>query len=548
MFESANLDHRVGKAAFQAEEAKLREALLNAQYDLKQQRGFPVLILIAGVEGAGKGETVNLLNEWMDPRHILTRAFPEPSDEEQERPEHWRFWRELPPKGQIGIFFGAWHTSPIVRRVLGECSEGEFAREVGEIQRLEKMLCDEGVLLLKYWFHLSRKQQEKRLKTLELDRKTSWRVTEREWEYFKLYNHFIKVCDPFLRQTSTGEAPWIVVPGVDPRYRALTVGRHLLAAMRERLDQKPAANLPDRIPPLSAPGDRLNVLSALDLEQPMSKADYHKELEKWQGRLNLASRDPRFKSTSVVAVFEGNDGAGKGSSIRRVTSALDARCYDNVLVAGPTEEERAQPYLWRFWRHLPRRGRCTFFDRSWYGRVLVERIEGFCGEADWMRAYSEINDFENCLSRHGTVVVKFWLAISKDEQLRRFKQREKNPFKRFKITDEDWRNREKWDAYETAVCDMVDRTSTAGAPWTLVEANNKYFARIKVLKTLCAAVEVALARAPRKQCRQEAEVASPPPRASARDRSRWPAAGPKSSSPSSSRPRSDETSATAAGS
>ena len=200
----------------------------------------------------------------------------------------------------------------------------------------------------------------------------------------------------------------------------------------------------------------------------------------------------------MVAVFEGNDGAGKGSSIRRVTSALDARCYDNVSVAAPTEEECAQPYLWRFWRHLPRRGRFTFFDRSWYGRVLVERIEGFCSEADWMRAYSEINDFESRLSRHETVVVKFWLAISKDEQLRRFKQREKTPFKRFKITDEDWRNREKWDAYETAVCDMVDRTSTAGAPWTLVEANNKYFARIKVLKTLCAAVEAALALAPSK--------------------------------------------------
>jgi polyphosphate:AMP phosphotransferase len=502
MFESANLEHHVDKAAYRREEAKLREALLDAQYDLKQLRRFPVLILIAGVEGAGKSETVNLLNEWMDPRHIHTSGFFQPSDEERERPEQWRFWRALPPRGDIGIFFGAWHTMPIVRRVLGEIDEGEFSRQIAEIQRLEKMLCDEGVLLLKYWLHLSKPQQKKRLKSLEKDPATRWRVTELEWEFFKRYERFMEVSDPFLRETSTGEAPWIVVPGVDPRFRGLTVGRHLLAAMRERIDAKPVESLPDHTPPLPAPKDRVNVLSALKLDQPMSKAEYDKELEKWQGRLNLASRDPRFQALSVVTVFEGNDAAGKGGAIRRVTGALDARRYANLSVAAPTDEERAQPYLWRFWRHIPRRGRFTFFDRSWYGRVLVERVEGFCSEADWMRAYAEINDFEDALVRHGVVVAKFWLAIGRDEQYRRFKQREKVAFKRFKITEEDWRNRKKWGAYEIAVCDMVDRTSTAGAPWTVVEANNKYHARIKILKTLCGALEHALARAPKKAARK----------------------------------------------
>jgi AMP-polyphosphate phosphotransferase len=494
MFESAKLKHRVAKAAYEREEATLRAALLNAQYDLKLDGRFPVLILIAGVEGAGKGETVNLLNEWMDPRHIRTTAFGAPSDEEAERPAHWRFWRALPPKGQIGIFFGAWHTLPIVQRVLGQIEEGEFTRQIADIQRLEQMLCDEGVLLLKYWFHLSKAQQKKRLKALEADPKTRWRVTDTEWDYFKLYDRFVAVCDPFLRQTSTGVAPWIVVPGADARFRALTVGRHLLAALRERLDAPAATPPPVQTPPLLAPADRLNVLSALQLDQPMTRAAYDKALEKWQGRLNLAARHPRFRKLSVVAVFEGNDGAGKGGAIRRVTGALDARCYDNIPVAAPTEEERAQPYLWRFWRPLPRRGRFAFFDRSWYGRVLVERVEGFCSEADWKRAYGEINDFEAALVRHGVVVVKFWLAVSKDEQFKRFKLREQVAFKRFKITDEDWRNREKWDAYEAAVCDMVDRTSTAAAPWTLVEANNKYHGRIKVLKTLCEAVEAALAK------------------------------------------------------
>ena len=481
------------KAGYQREQARLRAALLDAQYDLKLDGRFPVLILIAGVEGAGKGETVNLLNEWMDPRHIQTTAFGAPSDEESERPTHWRFWRALPPKGQIGIFFGAWHTRPIVQRVLGEIDEGRFAREIDEIQHLEQMLCDEGVLLLKYWFHLSKEQQKKRLKTLEKDPDTRWRVTDTEWAYFKHYDDFVAVSDPFLHQTSTGQAPWIVVPGADPQFRALTVGRHLLAALRERLDDKSTGTPPDKTPPLPAPSDKLNVLSALELDQPMTKPRYEGELEKWQGRLAIAARDPRFKSLSVVAVFEGNDGAGKGGAIRRITGALDARYYDNIAVAAPSEEERAKPYLWRFWRRLPRHGRFAFFDRSWYGRVLVERVEGYCSEADWMRAYAEINDFEGSLVRSGVVLVKFWLAVTKDEQFRRFKERETVAFKRFKITADDWRNREKWDAYETAVCDMVDRTSTAATPWTLVEANNKYFARIKVLKTLCEAVEAALA-------------------------------------------------------
>lgn len=496
MFESANLRHAVAKTAYEREQAQLRAALLESQYDLKLDGRFPVLILIAGVEGAGKGETVNLLNEWMDPRHIQTTAFGTPSDEEAERPAHWRFWRALPPKGRIGIFFGAWHTQPIVQRVMGRIGDGEFAAAIGEIQRLERMLCNEGVLLLKYWFHISKDQQKKRLKALEADPKTRWRVTERDWDYFKLYDRFVETCDSFLHQTSTAQAPWIVVPGAEPRYRALTVGRHLLAAMRARLDDKAGAGRPEATPPLPAPGDRLNVLTALQLDQPMGKPAYERELEKWQGRLNLASRAARFRSLSVVAVFEGNDGAGKGSAIRRVTQALDARQVSSIPVAAPTEEERAQPYLWRFWRQLPRRGRFALFDRSWYGRVLVERIEGLCSEADWMRAYGEINDFEHALVQHRVVLVKFWLAIGKDEQYRRFKHRETVAFKRFKITAEDWRNREKWDAYEAAVCDMVDRTSTADAPWTLVEADNKYHARIKVLRTLCEAVEGALETAP----------------------------------------------------
>jgi AMP-polyphosphate phosphotransferase len=482
MFESAELEHRVSKAVYRREEPKLRQQLLNAQYDLKEDGRFPVLILIAGVEGAGKGETVNLLNIWMDPRHVLTHGFAEPSDEERERPHLWRFWKALPPKGKVGVFFGAWHTDPIVQRVYGGMDAAEYAEKIDEIVRLEKMLCDEGVLLLKYWFHVSRKQQKKRLKAAGENADIP-------------YRKLLKTSENFVRRTSTAEAPWIIIPGADDRHRALTFGRHLLAAMRERLDDKGAHRLPDRQPPLARPADGLNMLRALALDQPLAKPAYRKEYKKLRARLGELSRDNRFRKVTAVLVFEGNDAAGKGGAIRRVTAALDARYYRTVSVAAPTEEERAQPYLWRFWRHLPRRGRFIFFDRSWYGRVLVERIERFAAERDWLRAYSEINDFERSMARHRMVVIKFWLAISKREQHRRFKQREKISFKRFKITAEDWRNRKKWDAYEEAVCHMIDRTSTSIAPWTLVEANNKYFARLKVLRTVCDALEAALDRA-----------------------------------------------------
>ncbi|MFZ5530256.1 MAG: polyphosphate:AMP phosphotransferase, partial [Pseudomonadota bacterium] len=386
----------------------------------------------------------------------------------------------------------SWYTAPIVSRVMGQTKQSQLDQSIEEIVRFEKMLSDEGALLLKFWFHLSKEQQRKRLKALEQNPKTRWRVTDTDWERFRIYDKFRKVSEHALRRTSTGEAPWIVVEGTDPNYRYLTVGKMLLAALRERLDQKPVRRVADKTPPLLPSVDKLDVLRSLDQTQKLAKKTFATELEKYQGKLNLLSRHPKFKRLSVIAVFEGSDAAGKGGAIRRITGALDARQYRIIPVAAPTEEERAQPYLWRFWRHLPRTGRFTIFDRSWYGRVLVERVEGFCSEADWMRAYTEINDFEEQVARNNTVLVKFWLSITKDEQLKRFREREKIGFKRFKITEEDWRNRKKWDAYESAVCDMIDRTSTAVAPWTLIEANDKYFARIKVLKTLCERIEAAL--------------------------------------------------------
>mgnify|MGYP001160582188 FL=1 len=492
MFESAELGHKIDKETFKKEVPKLRAALLDAQYEMLEKKEFPVVILISGVDGSGKGETINLLYSWMDPRHISTLAFAAPSDEERSRPYMWRYWRALPPQGKVGIFAGSWYSQPITDRITGNMRRSEMDERLDDINRFEAMLVNEGALVLKFWFHLSKDGQKQRLKALEKNPHTAWRVTKESYDRLKTYGKLQEVAGHVLRVTNTAHAPWIIVEGTDDEYRSLTVGRIVLDAIQRRLQQKARQQVPVA-PPIVHTIDQKNVLSELNLTQTLAKKDYERDLAKYQARLSELVRDPRFVGKrSLVLVFEGSDAAGKGGTIRRVGAAMDARQYQIIPIAAPTEEERAQPYLWRFWRHLPRTGRAAIFDRSWYGRVLVERVEGFCTEPDWLRAYAEIDDFEHQMVEAGAVVIKFWLQISADEQLRRFKERQDTEFKRFKITDEDWRNREKWDDYVSAVCDMVDRTSTGLAPWTLVEANDKNFARVKVLRTVCERLESAL--------------------------------------------------------
>jgi len=491
MFKSAELGHTLDKKTFNKELPALREALLEAQFELLERHDFQVVIVVSGVDGGGRRESVHRLNEWLDPRHIETHAMGTPTDEEHDHPHMWRFWRALPAKGKIGIFQGSWYSEPFIRKVYGQIKTADLEEAMERNVRFEKMLADEGTLILKFWFHLSKDRQESRLKAQEKDPVTRWRVTERDWHHFKLYDKFFKTADKALRMTSTPQAPWYIIDGTDENYRSLTMGKIVLEALRARLAHKPPTHSIPGLPNL--PGiDKTNLLRVLTLDQALDKKIYTQKLEELQGRLATLMRDKRFAKHAVVAVFEGNDAAGKGGSIRRITGALDARSYQVIPIAAPTQEEQAQPYLWRFWRHVPGHGRLAIFDRSWYGRVLVERVEGYCSEYDWLRAYNEINDFESELQAHGVIVVKFWLAISEEEQLQRFKVREATGFKHYKITDEDWRNREKWPQYEQAVCDMVDRTSTEKAPWVLVEANNKYFARLKVLKTLCERIEKSL--------------------------------------------------------
>ncbi len=488
MFEVAEIPRKISKAQYREEVPKLREALLFAQLALKDDPKRAVVIVVSGLDGAGKGETINLLNDWLDPRYVRTRAMRTPTDEELARPRLYRFWRALPPNGRTGVFFGSWYSKPMADRIAGRITDVEYDQALLRIRRFEKMLTDEGVVLLKLWFHLSKKQQKKRLEELEKDKKTRWRVSKKDWRGYESRDRFLAIAERTVRETSRESTTWELVAGYEPRFRNLTVGRHVLRALEHALQPqvKPEITFDD-----NTPVDGKLLLSHVDLSQALDKNEYERALPRAQERLNRLSRHKAFRDRSVVAVFEGWDAAGKGGAIRRVTRALDARQYQVVPIAAPTEEERAQPYLWRFWRNLPAHAHFTIFDRSWYGRVLVERVEGFSPAWDWARAYSEINDFEETLVENGIVVVKFWLHIDSEEQLRRFEERKRVAFKRHKITDEDWRNREKWQPYELAVHDMVERTSTEIAPWTIIAANDKRHARVAVVEALADRMQAA---------------------------------------------------------
>ena len=485
MFEAAELGHRLDKKEFESKLPALRAQLLDAQFEMRGRKS-PVIVIVSGADGAGKGELVQRLNEWLDPRGVETHAFWDESDEERERPGYWRFWRAMPARGRICIFFGSWFTAPIIRRVYGEIKSRLFEAELERIIAFEKMLSTDGVVIVKFWLHLGRKEQRHALERLEKMN----RATPTDWKHFRLFKKFKSVSEQAVRTTNSRMAPWHVIEATDRRYREFTVGTILLKTLKENLKSKAAAK--SAPPQKSAVKPADSILDHVDLKQKLTEKKYCKSLVTLQAKLGKLAWAARKKKRSLVMVFEGWDAAGKGSAIRRVTGAMDPRLYRVVGVAAPTDEERARHYLWRFWRHLPRAGRMTIFDRSWYGRVLVERVEGFAKPQEWGRAYQEINEFEEQLTGGGIILAKFWVHIGADEQLRRFKERQTIAHKRYKITEEDWRNRNKWDDYKLAVDEMVARCSTAHAPWTLVAGNDKKFARIQILKTIVERLEESL--------------------------------------------------------
>lgn len=470
-----------------AEREALREELLETQFELRSLEHGSVLVLISGNDFAGKAEVIHSFYEWLDNRYLNTRAFGMPKGVDKRMPRMWRYWRTLPPAGELGFYLGSWYHQPLMKLSRGQISINRFTAQMQDILHFERLLNDEGIILVKIWLHLTDDERGTRQRVDPSLLKQT--VAMREWGDFSAadYEKVREGARLMTELTSTNESPWIRVPATDPHLRDQRIGQIVLEAMRQRINTPPVPR-----PVYGWQPAQRDYLAQLDYSQKLPKDEYQQQLLHWQNRLRDLMQHPRFARRSLMLVFEGSDAAGKGATIRRITQCLDPRILRVHGTRAPSDEERRMPYLWRFWRRIPAPGNVVVFDRSYYGRVLVERVEGFCAESEWQRAYAEINDFEQQLTENGTLLIKFWLAITEQEQLKRFKEREASPVKRYKLTEEDWRNRKRWPDYVEALNDMVEHTSTRSAPWHLIPAEDKRHARIQTLRILCEALEEAL--------------------------------------------------------
>lgn len=497
MLDNLDLSQKLPKEKYKEYISPLQDALRDLQREvIDAQR--PVLILFEGLEAAGKGDSIRLVVEPLDPRGFKVELTPmTPTPEERLRPPLRRFWLRIPGKGEIGIFDRSWYMPALAQRVEGAMKDQAWSEWKEEIKQFERQLVDDGTILIKFWLHISKKEQKRRFKKMEKSPYEGWRISKEDWREHKQYSLYSATADELLVETDTPGAPWTLVPADDPRFRRIHVLRTITETLKRNVRDPRASNGAVLSRPTSSeihPPEAVSLLDRVDLSPALSLEAYKEELEKYQKRLRELEFACYERRIPVVIVYMGWDAAGKGGNIKRLTQDLDPRGYTVIPISAPKGDEATHHYLWRFWKQLPKAGHFAIFDRSWYERVLVERIEGFCTEEEWKRAYYEINEFERHLAHFGTVIVKFWIHISKDEQWRRFEERKNTPYKQYKLTEEDYRNREKWDLYATAVNEMIERTSTNYAPWTIVEGNCKLWARVKALKTLTGAVESRIAR------------------------------------------------------
>ncbi|MBN2583722.1 MAG: phosphate--AMP phosphotransferase [Planctomycetes bacterium] len=470
-----------------------------------QAAGVPVVIVFEGWDAAGKGTMINRLTQGMDPRGFKVHPISAPNETERYYPWMWRFWKALPTAGTFAIFDRSWYGHVLVERVDGMIPEPQWQEAYEDIRQFERQLADDGVVLIKFWLHIDRKEQKRRFKQLQKREATAWKVGKVERQQNSRYDEWAAAVEEMIERTSTDEAPWTIVESNQGRHGRTKVFETVVNAVDRELHRR-AAHPPATPKPMAVPkagkSRSKNVLQRVNLSLSLERDEYDKQLKKLQDRLFTLEHELYVERIPAVIVYQGWDAAGKGGNIKRLTRGLDPRGYEVVPTGPPTKEELAHHFLWRFWGRLPKAGHITIFDRSWYGRLLVERVEGFCTEDQWRRSFREINEFERQLAEYGTVIVKFWVHIDRQEQLRRFKARERTPYKRWKINQEDWRNREKWRQYEVAVVDMLEQTSTSHAPWTILESNCKLYARIKALRTVSDALSKALRKA-RKAGRRE---------------------------------------------
>lgn len=488
MFEEIELkdDYTLAEESeLKRETAKLGDRFEELQQQVKKA-GLPVIIVFEGWSASGKGSLIGKLLKFLDPRGVSMYSVTKPTKEEERKPYMNRFWMKIPGRGEIAIFDRSWYH---------EWMTLQAPAHADEIETFERQLTDDGYVIFKFFLHISKKEQSKRLRELESSKATAWRVTKHDWQQNRHYANMKNVYDNMLEQTNYPYSQWQVVSGMD-KDAAL---RDVLKCVVKRLEklvkkvEKDGAQAVQGAG-ISAGSMRFELvpmprLNEVKLGCMLSEKEYHKKLDKLQDKLRELTYKLYKKKIPLIICYEGWDAAGKGGNIKRMVSCFDARDYDVHPVAAPDSYEKSRHYLWRFQKNLPKTGHIAVFDRTWYGRVMVERIEGFCSQNEWQRAYNEINEFEQELIDWGAIIVKFWLQIDRDEQLARFKERENTPSKQWKITDEDWRNREKWDEYEDAVNEMIKYTSTKDAPWYIIESNDKYYARIKAIETVTEAVQ-----------------------------------------------------------
>ncbi len=488
MLEQVDLSQTLDKPQYEKELPPLRNRLMQVQHQILQA-GIPVLVVFEGWEASGKGRMISRLVESLDPRWMQTYLITEPVPEEQLRPFLWRFWVKTPEKGHIALFDQSWYRTVLVDRLLKRIRKKEIPQVYREIIQFERQLCDSGTVILKFFLHISESEQQKRVKKILKDPTKAWQVNKEDQKLTRNYTALARNVEEMLQSASPHFAPWTIVEAHCPRFATVKVFRTVLHALETSVqDAKAKARRKSRyIPPEKHP--KPTILDRVDLDKSLERADYNKELPRLQVRARELEFELFHRRIPLVVVYEGWDAAGKGGNIRRITEKLDPRGYKVTSIAAPTHSELNHHFLWRFWNPLQKAGHISIFDRSWYGRVLVERVEGFCKPEEWLRAYQEINEFEEQLWSFGTIITKFWIHISPEEQLRRFKERQRLSHKRWKITGEDWRNREKWPLYEEAVIDMLQKTSTTYAPWVILEGNCKLHARVQALRTIIERVE-----------------------------------------------------------
>lgn len=468
--------------------AAAREKLANQQMQVKDAR-LPVLVLVEGWGTSGKGFCIGQIIKNIDPRFFKVASMVEPNEEEKRKPFLYRHFARIPEAGKFMFLDSGWMDEVVNGCLHHELAEQEYALRMESIQRFERQLTDNGYLVMKFFLHISKKEQDNRIRRLLESKDTKWRVGKNdEWQNHH-YDKCMDVFDRYLKDTNMPSAPWYIIDAKAKKWAELQILETLTQGIEIALSNRSmAVPLLQNVFPLV----QMPLLSEVPLDQSIGEEAYKTELKQLQQRLGELHNRLYRKKVPVIIAYEGWDAAGKGGNIKRITGALDPRGYEVHPIASPEPHEKARHYLWRFWTRLPKTGHIALFDRTWYGRVMVERLEGFCSENDWMRAYNEINEFEKELHDWGAVILKFWVQIDKDTQLKRFTDRENTPEKRWKITDEDWRNREKWDQYEVAVNEMIQKTSTAFAPWHILPSVDKKFARIEALKIVVEELEKVL--------------------------------------------------------